>query len=253
MLLLVDIGNTNITIGYCEGKKINNIRRFKTSGSADSDSCSIILNEFIHDSQLPKPGGAALCSVVPGATPVMVDAIKKNFDREPVVAGSSIQTGLTYAITSPDGLGADRIVNAAAAHAMYGGNLLVIDFGTATTFCVITEKGEYKGGVIMPGPGISAETLAEKTAQLPRVGLAHPKSVLGDDTAAQITSGIIVGQAGAVERITAEIEKEIHKELTVVVTGGYAELITPFIRVDHMNPHLILDGLRVLYGLNAEK
>jgi type III pantothenate kinase len=253
MHLLVDIGNTNITIGYCDGKTINNTRRIKTSDSADSYSCSMIINELIHDNQLPKPCGAALCSVVPGVTPAMVDAIKKNFDIEPVVVSSSIKTGLTFSITNLDGLGADRIANAVAAHAMYGGNLLVIDFGTATTFCVITEKGEYKGGVIMPGPGISVEALAEKTAKLPRVDLAHPKTVLGDDTAAHITSGIIFGQAGAVERITAEIEKEIHKELTVIVTGGFAELISPFIRVDHVNPHLTLDGLRVLYKLNAEK
>jgi type III pantothenate kinase len=213
----------------------------------------MIINELIHDNQLPKPCGAALCSVVPGVTPAMVDAIKKNFNIEPVVVSSSIKTGLTFSITNFDGLGADRIANAVAAHAMYGGNLLVIDFGTATTFCVITEKGEYKGGVIMPGPGISVEALAKKTAKLPRVDLAHPITVLGDDTAAHITSGIIFGQAGAVERITTEIEKEIHKELTVIVTGGFAELISPLIRVDHVNPHLTLDGLRVLYKLNAEK
>lgn len=251
MLLLVDIGNTNITFGYCDGTTINNTRRIKTSDSADRDSCSIIVNEFIHDNQLHKPSGAALCSVVPGVTPLMVDAIEKNFDIEPVVVSSSIKTGLTFSITNLEGLGADRIANAVAAHALYGGNLLVIDFGTATTFCVITEKGKYKGGVIMPGPGISVEALVEKTAKLPRVDLVHPKTVLGDDTAAHITSGIILGQAGAVERIKAEIEKAIFKELTVIVTGGYAELITPFIKVDHINPHLTLDGLRVIYELNA--
>jgi len=252
MLLLVDIGNTNITIGYCEGKTINHIRRIKTCDSGDSDSCSMILNEFIHDNQLPKPRGAALCSVVPGVMPVMVDAIKKNFGRAPLVVSSSIKTGLTFSITNRDTLGADRIANAVAAHVLYGGNVLVIDFGTATTFCVITERGEYKGGLIMPGPGLSAEALAEKTAKLPRVHLARPKTVLGDDTAAHITSGIIFGHAGAVEKITAEIEKEIRKKLTVIVTGGYAELVTPFIKVDHVNVHLTLDGLRFIYELNAE-
>jgi len=253
MLLLIDIGNTNITMGYGDGKTIKNTRRIKTSDSAGSDLCSIIVNEFILDNELPVPSGAALCSVVPGVTPVMVDAIKKNFAIEPVVVSSSINTGLTFSITNPDGLGADRIANAVAAHSLYRGNVLVIDFGTATTICVITEKGEYKGGVIMPGPGISVEALAEKTAKLPMVNLAYPITVLGDDTAAHITSGIIFGQAGAVDRITAEIEKEIQTKLAVIATGGYAELITPFIRVDHINPHLTLDGLRILYELNSER
>jgi len=252
MLLLVDIGNTNITIGYAEGKTISATCRVKTSDSGESDACAVTLSAFIHDNQLPKPAGAALCSVVPGVTPAMGDAIIKNFGIEPLVVSSRIKTGLTFSITNPDGLGADRIANAAAAHALYGGNVLVIDFGTATTFCVITEQGEYKGGVIMPGPGMSVEALAEKTAKLPRVTLAQPKRVLGDNTTDHITSGVIFGQAGAVDRITAEIEREIQAKLAVIATGGYAERIIPFIRVDHVNPNLTLDGLRVLFELNSE-
>jgi len=252
MLLLVDIGNTSITIGYAEGKTISATCRLKTSESGDSDECAMMLNSFIHDNQLPVPAGAALCSVVPGVTPAMLDAMKKSFGIEPVIVTSSIKTGLTFSITNPDGLGADRIANAAAARALYGGNLIIIDFGTATTFCVITGEGYYKGGVIMPGPGMSVDALAEKTAKLPRVSLARPKTVLGDDTAAHITSGIIFGQAGAVDRIVSEIEMEIQTKLAVIATGGYAELITPFIKVDHINPHLTLEGLRVLYELNVK-
>jgi len=224
----------------------------KTSDSGDSDACAVTVNAFIHDNQLPNPVGAALCSVVPSATRAMGDAIKKNFGIEPVVVSSGIKTGLTFSITNPDGLGADRIANAVAAHALYGGNVLVIDFGTATTFCVITEQGEYKGGMIMPGPGMSVEALAEKTAKLPMVNLTQPKAVLGDDTADHIMSGVIFGQAGAVDRIKTEIEREIQAKLEVIATGGYAELIIPFIRVDHINPHLTLEGLRVLYELNSE-
>jgi type III pantothenate kinase len=252
MLLLVDIGNSNITIGYAEGKTISATSRVKTSDSRESDACTVTLSAFIHDNQLPKPVGAAICSVVPNVTPTMSDAISKNFGIEPLVVSSRINTGLIFSITNPDGLGADRIANAAAAHALYGGNVLVIDFGTATTFCVITEQGEYKGGVIMPGLGMSVEALAEKTAKLPRVHLTQPKTVLGDNTADHITSGVIFGQAGAVDRITAEIEREIQAKLAVIATGGYAELIIPFIRFDYMNPHLTLHGLRVLFELNSE-
>lgn len=252
MLLLIDIGNTNTTLGYCEGTTINATRRVRTSACTDRDSCAAVVNAFIRDNGLPGPTGVALCSVVPRVTPAMVEAIKKNFNGEPVVVSSSIKTGLTFSITNPDGLGADRIANAAAAHALYEGDVAVVDFGTATTLCLITEKGEYKGGVIMPGPGMSVEALAEKTAKLPKVNLIRPKTVLGDDTAGHITSGIIFGQAGALEKITDEIEKEMKTKLSVIVTGGYAELITPFTRADYINPHLTLDGLRILYELNAK-
>lgn len=253
MLLLADIGNTTITIGFSEGKTINTTCRVSTADCMGPDSCTKMVDAFIHDNQLPGPSGAALCSVVPAVTPVMLGAIKKHSITEPVVVSSSIKTGLTFSITNPEGLGADRIANAAAAHNIYGGNLAVIDFGTATTVCVITERGEYMGGVIMPGPGISAEVLAEKTAKLPRIDLMQPKTVLGDDTAAHITSGIVFGQAGAVERIVAGIEKEIHRKLSVVVTGGYAELIAPFVNFDLANPLLTLDGLRVIHELNSKK
>jgi type III pantothenate kinase len=253
MLLLVDIGNTTVTMGSCEGKTIDTTRRVRTSDCADRGACSKIVDAFIHDNRLPGPSGAALCSVVPAVTPAMVEAIQKNFGIEPVIVSSGMKTGLTFSITNPDGLGADRIANAAAAHSLYGGDLAVIDFGTATTVCVITKKGEYKGGVIMPGPGISAEALAEKTAKLPRIDLAKPKTVLGDDTAAHITSGILFGQAGAVEGIVTGIEREIQRKLSVVVTGGYAELIVPFIKFDYINPLLTLEGLRILFELNAGK
>jgi len=251
MLLLVDIGNTTITIGASEGKSIVAVDRVKTPDCMDRDFCLRRFNEFVHGNQLRPPAGASLCSVVPDVAPAVVGSISREFGIEPFIVSSEVKTGLTFSISNPAALGADRIANAAAAHALYRGNLLVVDFGTATTLCVITEEGEYKGGVIMPGPGMAADSLAEKTAKLPRAQLSQPKSALGDDTAAHIASGIIFGQAGAVERLSAEFERETGMELAVVVTGGYADLVAPYIRVDRKNPHLTLEGLRVLYELNV--
>jgi type III pantothenate kinase len=138
-----------------------------------------------------------------------------------------------------------------AAHNLYRGDKTVIDFGTATTICFISEKGEYKGGAIMPGLGMSAEALSEKTAKLPRIDLSLPEKILEENTAGNINTGIILGHAGAVDRITGAISDEIQKKPEIIATGGYAGLMTPHIKVDHTNPLLTLEGLRFIYELNA--
>ncbi len=252
MLLLIDIGNSNITIGLYENDIIKDTLRLGTTiGGRGIERYSAVLSDFIRERGMPEPGGAAICSVVPGITPLLAGAVQKTFDIEPVNVTPGIKTGLRFSIKNIDELGPDRIAGAAAAHKLYKGNLVVADFGTATTFNVITEEGEYRGGLIMPGLGLSVNTLAEKTAKLPRIDLNAPVSIPGKDTAGNILAGVILGHAGAVERIISEIKKELKRDLSLVATGGFSDLIKPYIRIDYINPFLTLQGLRFIYEMNS--
>lgn len=262
MILLIDIGNTNTTIGsYDSG--IKNIWRLSTIlKGRDIDEYSFLLKDFVLHHRMEKPEGAVICSVVPQVTPLFMEALRRSFGFESINVSHNLKTDLKFCVKNPEKLGADRIANAVAAHKLYRGHLIVIDFGTATTFCVISSKGEYKGGSIMPGLGISANTLAENTAKLPRVGLKAPKKVLGDDTESNILSGLIMGHAGAVERIIKEIKVElsldietrenIEADTNVIATGGFANLVVPYIEgIKEINPLLTLEGLRIIYELNT--
>lgn len=253
MLLLIDVGNTNITVGFHYDGEIRHVLRLKTiTGGRDSEEYSYILKGFISKHDMHKPEGAAVCSVVPEVTPLLINALKNSFNIEPVIVNHTMKTGLEFHIKNPGELGEDRIANAVAAHRIYKGNLIAVDFGTATTFCVITEKGEYTGGAIMPGIGLSARALAEKTSKLPLIELSAPESALGKDTGENIRSGVILGHAGAVERIISEIKTETGREYKVLATGGYAGLVTPFIKtIDHVNPLLTLEGLRFIHEMNS--
>jgi len=252
MLLLIDIGNTSTAIGFCDNSNIKTILKLKTiKDGRGIEECSYILDGFILRHKIKKPEGAIICSVVPQATTAFKNAVKRNFGVEPVMVSSEIKTGLKFMIRSTEGLGADRIADAVAARRLYKGPLLVIDFGTATTFSYISSKGQFRGGAIMPGIRLSADTLADRTAKLPRVDLKKPVRALGKDTAENILSGIIFGHAGAVEKIISEIKRETSRDLKVIVTGGYADLVAPFIKMDHMDPLLTLEGLRFIYELNA--
>ncbi|MBI5664697.1 MAG: type III pantothenate kinase [Nitrospirae bacterium] len=253
MLLLIDIGNTTITIGLYNRNKIKKVLRIKTiAGGRDTLEYEYILKGFISDLNLRKPAGAAVCSVVPEVTPLMIKALKAGFGVRPVNVSHKARTGLKYLIKNKGELGEDRIANAAAAHKLYKGNLIVVDFGTATTFCVITEKGEYTGGAIMPGLGLSAKALAEKTSKLPLIELKAPESAIGKDTGENIRSGVILGHAGAAERIIREIKTETGKEYKVLATGGYAGAVTSYIRtIDYVDPLLTLEGLRIIYEMNS--
>jgi type III pantothenate kinase len=253
MLLLIDIGNTNTTIGFHDNGEIRNILHFKTiSGGRNTEEYSYILEGVISTQKLRKPGGAALCSVVPDVTPFITNALKKSFDLKPFIVNHDVNTGLEFLVKNVTELGADRIANAVAAYKRYKRDVIIIDFGTATTFCAVTEKGEYTGGAIMPGIALWAHALAEKTAKLPVISLRTPDSILGKNTRENIRSGVILGHAGAVERIIHDISEETGKEYTVLATGGLADLVTPYIkRIDHINPLLTLEGLRLIHEMNS--
>ena len=254
MLLLIDIGNTSTTLGFCKNGIIKNTHNVKTvTEGRDIDDYSRLIRNIVRDRKLEKPDGAVMCSVVPGITPIFAGAVKNCFGFEPLNVNSRTKTGLTFSIKNMEALGADRIANAVAARKLYKGHLAVVDFGTATTFCVITEKGEYIGGAIMPGPGLSINSLAEKTAKLPRVELKPPMSIIGKDTAENILAGIILGHAGAVERIVREIKNELDPDLTLIATGGFTNLIAPYVKeITHINPLLSLEGLRLIYEMNLK-
>ncbi len=253
MILLIDTGNTNITIGCYYDNQTRNVLRLKTIvGGRDVEEYSYILNGFIRSQNIKEPEGAALCSVVPEVTPVLTETLKKSFRIEPVIVHHTIKTGLKFRIKNADELGADRISNAVAAHNRYKGSVIVVDFGTATTFCVVSEKGEYRGGAIMPGLALSAQTLGEKAAQLPAIELKAPDSILGKNTEENIRAGVMVGHAGAVERIINDIKAETDIQYSVLATGGFASLITPYLtKFDYLNPNLTLEGLKLIYELNS--
>lgn len=252
MLLLIDTGNTNITVGLFHKNEIRNVLRIKTiTGGRDSDEYEYILKGFISSRNMNKPAGAAVCSVVPEVTPLLINALKTGFGVKPVIVNHKARTGLKYLIRKTGELGEDRIANAVAAHKLYKGNLIVVDFGTATTFCVITAKGEYAGGAIMPGLGLSAQSLAEKTSKLPLIELKAPERAIGKDTGENIRSGVILGHAGAVERILSEIKTETGREYKVLATGGYCGLMKSYIKtIDYVEPLLTLEGLRLIYEMN---
>ncbi len=252
MLLLIDIGNSSITLGICRGGDIADKLSLETIREGQgSGEYSGILGNFFADRQIEKPDSAAICSVVPEITSVIEDAVKENFGIEPLTLNSRTKTGLTFSIKNLETLGMDRIANAVAARKLYKGHLIIVDFGTATTFCVVTEKGEYMGGAIMPGPDLSANSLAEKTSRLPGVELKSPINIIGRDTSENILTGIVLGHAGAVERIVREISKELKLDPALIATGGFANLIAPHIKeVTHINPLLTLEGIRLIYEMN---
>jgi type III pantothenate kinase len=256
MLLTVDIGNTNINIGVFDGSKLKGTWKVATGVHRMPDEyASLLLNLFdrqgIDGSQIT---GAILCSVVPPLVGVFEEVCRRYLKVLPLVVESGVKTGVRICLDNPREVGADRVVNAVAAHQMYGGSVIVIDLGTATTFDAVSEDGDYLGGAIAPGIAIATEALFTRTAALPRVELTHPKRAVGRSTVAAMQSGIVFGYAGLIEGIVTRIQQEMGGKAKVVATGGYAELLareTPVIEV--VNPDLTLIGLRLIYEMNKVK
>jgi type III pantothenate kinase len=196
----------------------------------------------------------SMCSVVPPLTTTFVDLSQRYFHVTPLVVGAGVKTGVRIRMDNPREVGADRVVDAAAAHHLYGGPVIVVDLGTATTFGIVSKEGDYIGGVISTGIATAAEALVTRTAQLPRVELTRPKCVIGANTVAAMQSGIIFGYVGLVEGMVARIQDELGQKAAVVATGGYAELIANETAViDKVNPDLTLIGLRLIYEMNKDE
>jgi type III pantothenate kinase len=255
MLLFIDIGNTNSTIGFYDDGDIKDMLRLGTvKGKRGIKEYSYILKGVMQEHEMDAPDGAVICSVVPDVTPLFAGAVKKVFGIEPLNVDSKLKTGLKFRVKNAGELGPDRIANAVAARRLYKGSLIVVDFGTATTFCVISAKGEYRGGAIMPGLELAADSLAKATAMLPRVDLKRPAKILGRDTDENVLAGVVFGHAGAVEGIVKGIKDETGEDMTVIATGGLSGLVAPYLKIiDHLNPLLTLEGLRFIYELNVAK
>jgi type III pantothenate kinase len=253
MLLTIDIGNTNIVFGVFEGEELRATWRMATGINQMADEYAALLLNLLRHQSLDASDikEVALCSVVPPLTTTFVDLSQRYFHTTPLVVGAGVKTGVRIRMDNPREVGADRIADAAAAHHLYGGPVIVIDLGTATTFGIVSKEGDYIGGIIATGIATAAEALFTRTAQLPRVELAPPKRVIGTNTVAAMQSGIIYGYASLVEGMLARIQKEMGEKALVVATGGYATLIAKETTViDKVNPDLTLIGLRLIYQMN---
>jgi len=253
MLLAIDIGNTDITLGVFEGEELRATWHMATGIHRMADEYAATLLNLLRHQDLATSDikEAILCSVVPPLIATFEELFRKYFQTSPLVVGAGVKTGVRIRMDNPREVGADRIVNAAAAHHLYGGPVIITDLGTATTFDTVSREGDYLGGAIAPGIETATEALFTQAAMLPRVELTRPKRAIGTNTIAAIQSGLIFGYVGLVEGIIARIQKELGEKARVVATGGYAELIAKETSViDTVNPTLTLTGLRLIYSMN---
>ena len=256
MLLAIDIGNTNITLGLYDGRQRGQAWRLATVHDRMPDEYGLQLLGLLEHAELGEGqlDAVALASVVPPLTGTFGQACRDYLGLEPFVVDAGVKTGLSIRYEDPKhALGADRVVDAVAVLELYGGPACVVDFGTATTFDAISSEGEYLGGAIAPGIGIAADALFERTAKLPRVEIARPPVVIGRNTVHAIQSGLLFGYVGLVEGIVARFREQLGPGMKVIGTGGLAGLIAAETDVIEIQaPWLTLDGLRIIWELNRE-
>jgi len=254
MLLAIDVGNTNTAIGVYKERTLVWNWRISTSKERTSDEIGMLLLSMLEHDGI-SPGmitDVIMCTVAPPVMHSMSNAIRKYLDKKPILVEPGIRTGINIKYENPREVGSDKIVNAAAAINLYGGPVIIVDFGTATTFCAVNSRRDYLGGVICPGIKISAEALFEKAAKLPRIEIAKPKNVIGKTTVTSMQSGIIHGYVGQVDHIVSLMKQEMDEPgIKVVATGGMARLIASESKtIDEVNPFLSLEGLQIIYEMN---
>src|SRR6185503_19782378 len=253
LLLTIDAGNTNTVLGVHESEELRAHWRLTTRREQTADEYGILVRNLFAASGIDpaRIGGVALASVVPPLTSVLVALSRQYLGQDPLVVEPGVKTGMPILYEPPGDVGADRIVNGVAALAAFGGPVIVVDFGTATTFDVVTKKGEYVGGVICPGIGISADALFQRAARLPRVDIRNPGRIIGHSTVGSIQSGLYFGYAAMVEGIIARIRAEIGEPARVIATGGLAEtLAADMPSIEAVDPVLTLTGLRLIWERN---
>jgi len=253
MILVFDVGNTNMVVGVFDQEELLTHWRIRTDVQRTADEYGIILDGLFryHGLDAKNIKAVIISSVVPTLNMELEWTSQRYFGCKPMVVGPGIKTGLSIKYDNPREVGADRVVNAVAAYHKYGAPLIIVDFGTATTFCVVNQAGEYLGGAIAPGIRISTDALVSRASKLPRVELLVPKSVIGKNTVMSMQVGIMYGFVGQVEGIINRMKKEIEGTVRVIATGGLAALIASETdTIDVVDEFLTLEGLRLIYAIN---
>ncbi len=250
MLLAIDVGNTNTVLGVFAGDRLERSWRVKTDSRATADEIALLFRGLLAD-HAPATGIVA-CSTVPAALRELRTMLDRYYDGVPtVIVEPGVRTGVPLLFDNPKEIGADRIVNTLAAHHLYGGPVVVVDFGTSTNLDVVSAKGEFLGGALAPGIEISVDALAARAAQLRKVELVRPRSVIGKNTVEALQSGILYGFAGQVDGLVRRIVIELGGAATVVATGGLAPLVlSESETIQHHEPDLTLIGLQLVFGKN---
>ena len=255
MIFVFDVGNTNTVLGVYDGEELTHHWRIETNRNKTNDEYGMVIKSLFDfaDLSLSDISGIIISSVVPPIMFALEKMCIRYFNLKPLVVGPGIKTGLDIKYDNPKEVGADRIVNAVAAIHKYGSPLIIVDFGTATTYCYITEDKQYLGGAIAPGIGISTEALYTRAAKLPRIEIVRPEGVIGRNTVSAMQSGILYGYVGQVEGIVNRMKNESKQTPTVIATGGLASLIAQESSViDIVEPFLTLKGLQLIYKRNME-
>jgi type III pantothenate kinase len=255
MLLAVDIGNTNVTLGIFDGNELRATYRLATHVSQMPDEYGVFILSLLQHSGIDTSSiteGAISC-VVPPLMTIFTEMFQRYFNITPLAVGPGVKTGIRIRFDNPRELGGDRISNTAGALSLYKAPIIVVALGTATVFDTISKDGEYLGGAVAPGIAIAAEALYTRTAALPRVELVRPKKAIGTNTVAAMQSGIIFGYAGLIDGVVTRIQKELGEKATVVATGGYASIIAKEAKViNKINPNLTLIGIKVIHDMNRD-
>lgn len=256
MLLVIDVGNTNIVFGVYKEKELIHDWRIASDKNKSSDEYGLLFQQILANREITPEmiDDVIISSVVPNLMHTLPNMIVKYFHKDPIVVEAGIKTGLNICYDNPKEVGADRIVNAVGALEKYGGPLIVIDIGTAITFCVISEKRQYLGGLILPGIGISADALFMRTSKLPKIEIVEAPKVIAKTTVTSMQSGLYFGFSGMIDGIIESILKESKKkaqDVNIVATGGFATMLVSRSKYDILiDRYLTLDGLRIVYEMN---
>ncbi len=257
MLLTIDVGNTNITLGVFDGETMVGTFRINTKISRTSDEYGVVIGELMELNHINRDGisDVIIASVVPALMHSLTSSIIKYFNVKPIIVEAGIKTGIRVATENPKQIGADRIVDAAAAYHLYGGPVLVLDFGTATTYDMVDEKGAFVAGVTAPGIRISAKALWEDAAKLPEIEIKKPNNILAKETISSMQAGLVYGQIGQTEYIVKNMIRESgYENVKVVATGGLGGMIAKETDcIDIYDPDLTLKGMRLIFEKQGDK